>query len=207
LTRHLHEYVLASVLTHTRTLTGLRVVPRAVWFLHARPRRVDALHRFFGTEEVDFGRAENGLLFDRAWMEARLTTADPRLLATAEQLADSALRARAPAEDFTTTVAARIEEALGSGAGVEDIAARLHMSKRTLQRRLEEGGLSFQELVDRVRAEKARALVRDEQLELADVAFRLGFSDVSSFSRSFRRWTGISPGRYRLLRPPRVGEP
>jgi AraC-like DNA-binding protein len=207
LTRHLHEYVLASVLTHTRTLTGLRVVPRAVWFLHARPRHVDALHRFFGTEEVDFGRADNGLLFDAAWMEARLTTADPRLLVTAEQLADSALRARAPTEDFPARVASRIEEALESGASAEDIAARLHMSKRTLQRRLEEGGLSFQELVDRVRAEKARALVHDEHLELADVAFRLGFSDVSSFSRAFRRWTGVSPGRYRLLRRTPADEP
>jgi AraC-like DNA-binding protein len=97
-------------------------------------------------------------------------------------------------------VASRIEEALGSGASAEDIAARLHMSKRTLQRRLEEDGLSYQELLDRVRAEKARALVGDENLELADVAFRLGFSDVSSFSRSFRRWTGVSPGRYRLLK-------
>lgn len=200
LTRHAHEYVLASVLTHARTLTGLPVVPRAVWFLHARPKLVDAVHRFFGTEQLDFGRADNGLLFDAAWMEARLTTADPRLLVTAEQLADSALRERAPTEDFTATVAARIAEAPGSDA--EDIAARLHMSKRTLQRRLEEGGLSFQELVDRVRAEKARALVHDEHLSLAEVAFRLGFSDVSSFSRSFRRWTGVSPGRYRLLKQP-----
>jgi AraC-like DNA-binding protein len=48
--------------------------------------------------------------------------------------------------------------------------------------------------------------VGDEGLELADVAFRLGFSDVSSFSRSFRRWTGVSPGRYRLLKQPRVDE-
>jgi AraC-like DNA-binding protein len=200
LTRHVHEYALASVLTHARLLTGLQVVPRSVWFLHARPKLVDPLHRFFGTEEIDFGRAENGLLLDVAWMEARLTTADPRLLATAEHLADSALRARAPARDFIATVASRIEEALGSGASAEDIAARLHMSKRTLQRRLQEEGLSYQELVDRVRAEQARSLVGDEGLELADVAFRLGFSDVSSFSRSFRRWTGVSPGRYRLLK-------
>ncbi|QRK12758.1 helix-turn-helix transcriptional regulator [Archangium violaceum] len=165
------------------------------------------LHRFFGTEELDFGRAGNGLSFDAGWMEARLTTADPRLLATAERFADSALRARASAGDFPSTVAARIAEALESGAGAEDIAARLHMSKRTLQRRLEEGGLSFQELLDRVRAEKARTLIRDERLELADVAFRLGFSDVSSFSRSFRRWTGVSPGRYRLLKKPPPLEP
>ncbi|WP_158502203.1 AraC family transcriptional regulator [Vitiosangium sp. GDMCC 1.1324] len=207
LTRHAHEYVLASVLTHARTLTGLPVAPRAVWFIHARPRLVEPLHRFFGTKEVDFGRAECGLLFDAAWMGARLTTADPRLLATAEQFADTALRARAPVEDFTATVAVRMEEALESGVDAEVIAARLHMSKRTLQRRLEEAGISFQELVDRVRAEKARTLLRDEQLELADVAFRLGFSDVSSFSRSFRRWTGVSPGRYRLLKQPQPPEP
>ena len=203
LSRHVHEYVLASVLTHARTLTGLPVVPRSVWFLHARPPRVEALRRFFGTEVLDFGRPDNGLLFDSAWLEARLTTADPRLLATAEQLADSALRARAPTQDFPATVAAQVAQALESGRSAEDIATRLHMSKRTLQRRLEETGLTFQELVDRVRSEKARALVGEDSLKLADVAFRLGFSDVSSFSRSFHRWTGVSPGRYRLLKPAR----
>ena len=204
LTRHAHEYVLASALTQARVLTGCAVVPRAVWFIHARPRHLEPLHRFFGTRELDFGRADSGLLLDGAWLSTPLTTADARLLATAEQLADSVLRAKAPAEDFISTVVARIAEALETGADVEAIAARLHMSKRTLQRRLEDEGLSFQELVDRVRAERARELVGDERLKLADVAFRLGFSDVSSFSRSFRRWTGVSPGRYRLLKHPHL---
>ena len=204
LTRHAHEYVLASALTQARVLTGRAVDPQAVWFIHARPRHLQPLHRFFGTPELDFGRADNGLLLDAAWLETPLLTADTRLLATAEQLAESVLRGRAPVEDFTPRVVARITEALETGADAEAIAARLHMSKRTLQRRLEEGGVSFQQLLERVRAEKARELMGNDRLTLADVAFQLGFSDVSSFSRSFRRWTGVSPGRYRVLKHPVV---
>lgn len=204
LTRHAHEYVLASALTQARVLTGLGVVPRSVWFIHARPRHLGPLQHFFGTEELEFGRADSGLVLESAWLDTPLTTADARLLATAEQLADSVLRGRAPVEEFIPTVVARIAEALETGADVEAIAARLHMSKRTLQRRLEQEGLSFQQLVERVRSERARELVGDERLKLAEVAFRLGFSDVSSFSRSFRRWMGVSPGRYRLLKHPLV---
>ena len=201
LTRPAHEYVLASVLTRLRALTGLSGGPRAVWFLHARPRRLEPLERFFGTERLDFGRADSGLLLDAAWLAAPVRTADARLLATIEPLAEALLRARAPAGDFPATVAARIAESLEAGPDVETLAARLHMSKRTLQRRLEESGLGFLELVERVRAERARELLGEPQRSLADVAFHLGFSDVSSFSRSFRRWTGLSPGRYRRLPP------
>ena len=202
LTRHAHEYVLASALTQARALTGRAVAPRAVWFLHARPRRLEPLERFFATEAVDFGRADNGLLLDAAWLDAPLTTADTRLLATAEQLADVALRGRAPVDDLLSRVIARITEALASGADAEAIAVRLHMSKRTLQRRLDEEGTSFQVLVDQVRAQKAREWMGEGRLTLGEVAFRLGFADVTSFSRSFRRWMGVSPGRYRLWKQP-----
>ena len=156
LTRHVHEYVLASALHQTRVLTGHEVRPQAVWFVHARPRHLAPLEHFFGTEELDFGRADNGLLLDAGALALPLSTADARLLATAEQLAEARLATRAPDGDFTSRVAAHIAEALESGADVDAIAERLHLSRRTLQRRLEEEGLSFQGLVDQVRAERAQ---------------------------------------------------
>jgi AraC-like DNA-binding protein len=92
-----------------------------------------------------------------------------------------------------------VREVLPNGPpDAAEIARRMHMSRRTLQRRLSEEGTGFQELVDRVRADLARGYMRDPRIKLADVAYRLGFSDVSTFSRSFKRWTGESPGRYAL---------
>lgn len=75
--------------------------------------------------------------------------------------------------------------------------AALRMSPRTLQRRLEDEGLRLSALIDDVRAQAARRHLEDPRIPLIDVAFRLGFSDLATFSRAFRRWTGMPPGAYR----------
>jgi AraC-like DNA-binding protein len=197
--RHAHEYALASVVTHARRQVSAQFAPAAVWFIHARPKHVGELRRFFGTGQIEFGREENGLSFPASLLDATLSTADPRLLATAEDLAEAALREAPPPSDFVASVDARVREVLPNGPpDAAEIARRMHMSRRTLQRRLSEAGTGFQELVDRVRADLARGYMRDPRIKLADVAYRLGFSDVSTFSRSFKRWTGESPGRYAL---------
>jgi AraC-like DNA-binding protein len=72
------------------------------------------------------------------------------------------------------------------------------MSPRTLQRRLELEGTTFSEVLDRARLEAARGLLADRDLPLAKVSARLGFSDVATFSRAFKRWTGMPPGQWRL---------
>ncbi|MDI1480323.1 helix-turn-helix transcriptional regulator [Polyangium sp. y55x31] len=73
------------------------------------------------------------------------------------------------------------------------------MSPRTLQRRLDAEGVRFSELLDGAREEMARRWVTEPSTTLADVAARLGFSDVATFGRAFKRWTGMPPGTYRKL--------
>jgi AraC-like DNA-binding protein len=72
------------------------------------------------------------------------------------------------------------------------------MSTRTVQRRLEEHGTSYQDLVDDVRAAMARALLRDRARSIIDVAFELGYADLKGFYRAFRRWTGTTPAEFRV---------
>jgi AraC-like DNA-binding protein len=83
------------------------------------------------------------------------------------------------------------------GPDLETIAAALALSPRTLQRRLREGGLSFSQLVDETRQQLVLHYLRDPTLELAEIAFLVGFSEPGSLARAFRRWTGTSPGEYR----------
>jgi AraC-like DNA-binding protein len=91
-----------------------------------------------------------------------------------------------------------ISELLPRGeVSLELAARRMGMSGRTLQRRLDEHGRSFGDVVDEVRAEHAKALLARNELALAEVAFLLGFSDQSAFGRAFKRWTGHTPGRWR----------
>src|SRR5262245_58421573 len=80
---------------------------------------------------------------------------------------------------------------------LEAIAARLRMSPRTLQRRLREEGSSLSAVLDRLRAELALRYLGEPRTSIGEVAFRLGFSDPTTFHRAFRRWTGQTPAEYR----------
>jgi AraC-like DNA-binding protein len=105
-------------------------------------------------------------------------------------------------------------EALGLSAGIEaralqlilqrdgppsfnKVASSLHLSPRTLRRRLAESGVRFSELVEKARGERALLLLRSPEVSLDEIADRLGYSTVSNFARAFRRWTGLTPAAYR----------
>ena len=195
--RSSHEYAMASVLTHLRRGSGQPLQPRRVWFMHARPRDLAPLFRFFGTRELDFGCDDNGLALDAALLALPTVDGDPRLLATVEPMAEAALQAQPPARDFADEVATRIRALLPDGGNVEAVAAALHMSARTLQRRLDDAGSRFTEVLDAVRADEARRALRQGDAPLAEIAWRLGFSDLATFSRAFKRWTGQPPGTFR----------
>jgi AraC-like DNA-binding protein len=83
------------------------------------------------------------------------------------------------------------------GADAKRVARALKLSTRTLQRRLDESGTTFSDLATRVRKDVAIEHIADETLTLDEIAARAGFSDVATFGRAFKRWTGQSPGEYR----------
>jgi AraC-like DNA-binding protein len=101
-------------------------------------------------------------------------------------------------DDIVNRVAAVIVDMLPSG-GVADekVAETLGMSVRSLQRRLKEADTTFRTILDMTRRDLASTYVRDPDIELAEVAFLLGFSDQSAFSRAFKRWTGNPPSQVR----------
>ena len=191
-----NEYALGAALTHLQRAAGA-VATRRVWFMHPRPRDLGPLHRFFGTRELDFGCDDNGFAFDAALLERATPEGDARLFATVEPLAEAALRAQPPAHDFSVEVATKIRAALPDGANVDAVAAALHMSARTLQRRLGEAGAQFSEVLDAVRADEAKRALTTSEVPLAEIAWKLGFADLATFSRAFKRWTGQPPGTFR----------
>jgi AraC-like DNA-binding protein len=82
-------------------------------------------------------------------------------------------------------------------AGMEDVAGRLGLHPRTLRRRLQQEDTSFEILKDEVRHGAARELLMLGALGIADIAFTLDYASVSAFTHAFRRWSGMSPGRWR----------
>ena len=82
-------------------------------------------------------------------------------------------------------------------AGIDGVARRLGLSRRTLQRRLSEQGMSFEDLAQRTLRDRARDLLREPDISITDIAFELGYSDPAHFTRAFRRWTGETPVGWR----------
>lgn len=99
--------------------------------------------------------------------------------------------------EFVTIIRLALLSGQGRFLNAEDMANRLHISKRTLHRRLAVLGMSYQELVDEVRRHIADEYLRDTTLNIDEIAERTGFSDASNFRKAYRRWSGISPNEFR----------
>src|SRR5205823_10929739 len=87
----------------------------------------------------------------------------------------------------------------GQRPAIQDLARELHLSTRTLQRRLTEQGISFQRVLDEARRELAHHYLLHSSRELNETAYLLGYEDANSFFRAFRQWEGTSPGQWRML--------
>jgi AraC-like DNA-binding protein len=196
--RYGNEYALASTLFYARSLSGTAIQPRRVFFAHAAPPELEAIQAHFGTRDVSFDRGENGIAFALSDVERPTLAHDARLLVTAEQLAERALADAPPAHDFVAALAAQIRAALPDGApSASALSRQLRLGTRTLRRRLEAHGTSYQELLERARRDAALEALRDPAVPLPEVARRAGFADLAAFSRAFRRWHGVAPGAYR----------
>jgi AraC-like DNA-binding protein len=146
---------------------------------------------------VRFGQPENRILFDAAAIDLPVVMADPIALRLAQQQCERELDHLG----FDTRLAARVRRLVAGDEGarrsMEQVAACLDMSPRTLRRRLVEQGVSFAELVDHERRNRALDLLRSSRLSIQDIATRLEYRTASSFVRAFHRWTGETPATYR----------
>jgi AraC-like DNA-binding protein len=142
---------------------------------------------------VRFGAERNTLLLSAETVDRPLVGGNPQLAQLHDQVIVQYL-ARLDRNDIVQRTRAAILDGLQSGRlSDEQVAGALHLSVRSLQRRLEEGGTNFRRLVDDTRRDVAQAYIRDRNVSLGEIAFLLGFSDASAFSRAYRRWTGKSP--------------
>jgi AraC-like DNA-binding protein len=150
---------------------------------------------------VRFGAPDDRLCFSNDEWNSPTVSADAALVVLMEEHA-RILAERIPQVEsgFRTEVQKAIASALPEGGSAENIARKLHVSVRTLQRKLVETGTTFREVYDKVRSQLAEEYLINPRVSIAEVAFLLGFSDQSAFNRAFRGWTGETPGRWRRQR-------
>jgi AraC-like DNA-binding protein len=148
-------------------------------------------------QPIRFGAAHNQLTVERKALDTRLVMADPAAQRLAIEQCDRELLALTKDRATKDVVRALISEPGGLALSLVDVARRVHLSERTLKRRLMEQGTSFVELLDGARRERAVSLLQTTELGLADVAEQVGYTELSNFTRAFRRWTGVTPNRFR----------
>jgi AraC-like DNA-binding protein len=149
---------------------------------------------------VEFAQRENSLLIPEAVMTARLDHHCPAALDALQAAADAAL-ARVQQPSLAAEVRARILARLRSRRGdcsVESIAAAMHVSPRTLQRRLESDGASFSGVLEQAQQERCMELL-DSPATLEEIGEAIGLSGSRALSRAFKRWTGRTPSEHRRL--------
>jgi AraC-like DNA-binding protein len=147
--------------------------------------------------KLRFGRPANKLTFDARSLDLPYTMPDPVALKLAREQCQRELDALGRNADITASVRGLIARPEGGFRGLEEVAAALSRSPRTLKRQLVAEGVSFSELRDRELRERAETLLRLPELSLAAVAARLGYSNVTSFERAFVRWTDRTPAECR----------
>ena len=173
----------------------------AVSFSHAAPGDTDEHTRIFAAP-VRFSQPTNELVFSANWLATPLDSADSHLRKVMEDNLQRVSQSLTDGSGLTDLVRERITASLSQGEPTIDAVARqLGMSKRTLQRRLKEQAHSFVELLDSVRRELARTYLHDDQLSPGEVAFSLGYADISAFYHAFKRWYGTTPAVIRKTHP------
>ena len=195
--RQLSEETLAGWVTFGHWISGLDIPPTEVRFQHSAPADSSEYQRIFRCP-VLFDQADNALVFPKRLLATPLGQADAQVRLMLDAYADRLLGEIQQGHSVLDRARLELSRQLPDvGADLQQIAARLALSPRTLQRRLREAGLSFNQLVDETRQQLVLHYLRDPALELAEIAFLVGFSEPGSLARAFRRWTGQSPGEYR----------
>lgn len=190
------ECAFAWILSTGRHGTGTRLSPLRVEFVQSRAH-AKAIERHFGCPVV-FGAHRNAIVFRSSDAAKPFVTRNAELLAMLAPQFEEELKQENKDENFAERVRIAIQQKLtGRRPSIDDVADALHISSRTLQRRLQEEGSSFQRVLDEARHQLARHYLNNSHLELNEAAYLLGYEDGNSFVRAFRSWEGVPPARWR----------
>lgn len=191
---------LAGLTALCRLNAGADFNPDRITMKRPQPAEPGPWYAFFRCP-VEFGSDGDRLIISRAKATRPLSGSDPRIAALHEEIVVRDLAAL-DRDDILTRARVEIIDQLPSGRATEASVARaLHMSTRTLNRRLRERGETFRSLLAGVRRQLAAAYLQDPSLSVTEIGFLLGFADSSSFARAYRQWFGCSPTAGRRLRP------
>jgi AraC-like DNA-binding protein len=198
LDRHQIEFFMVLLLRLARHLTGLRLVPIRMGLAHRRESNCVEFLDFFGVD-IAFNAAVDEVVFAPATKHLPIVSADPHLNRLLIGYSEEAL-ARRPIKrgSFRSIVENAIVPLLPHGkARASEIARRLGVSQRTFARRLSLEGLTFSNVLESLKIDLAERYLNDDGLSISQIAWLLGYQEVSALTHAFKRWTGKTPRQAR----------
>jgi len=194
----LAQFAMATRTAYSRWLMNRPDFRPDAHFHFARPRDTRAYARIFGGR-LFFDQPQSKLVFPASFLSARIVSAaggDSRRRALAD--AQRLLKQLESESELIRRTKLAIRQALAEGrVNLRGVAARMGLRERALQRRLDREGRAYRAILDEVLAAQAREHLGNPDLPLSEIALRLGYSEQSTFQAGFRRWTGVTPGRFR----------
>ncbi len=192
-----NSFVAALVVQRLRLGLSPDWYPKRVELAHRDPGSPEDYRNVFGPN-LRFERATNKISFIDSNLDRPYSAADPRLYKVVTQLGEILLDAQKPILDFGTEVANAIVDLLGSSPPtLKAVANVLGVGERSIQRKLAGAGKSFEDVLSDTRRHVAERLLSETDLSMTDIAFMLGFSELSAFTRAAKRWHGMSPRQFR----------
>jgi len=197
------ELSLGMFLNIFRHCLGQNWSPEEVHFEHPKPMDGREHERAFQAP-VYFGQRANSLLFRKENLDVKIPTADPRLL----QLLRKCLKQVGFQSEEHQTVYDQIKDYLlltlpDGSPSLEQVSDHIGIPTWTIHRRLDDMKMTFKDVVTTTRRDLAFSYLAQQHLQVSEIAFLLGFSELSAFTRAFKRWTGLSPTQYRQQRADR----
>ncbi|MFG6076239.1 AraC family transcriptional regulator [Erwinia sp. OPT-41] len=190
------ELTMGMFMNLIRHVAGRHWAPREVHFEHPRPEQWHEHCKVFDAP-VWFEQPCNAMIIPKKELTRAMPESDPMLLLVMQD-AIRRLNSATPRQSVVDRARSQVRLMLMQGEpALPEVAEKMGMSSWSLQRRLREENLSFTALVDKVRCELATSYLQQRQLPVSEMALLLGYSEVSAFSRAFRRWFGVSPRQWR----------
>lgn len=196
--RHTMDGNLVFTLREFHTLTRQKHYPIRIHFSYPKPGRFSEYERIFNCP-IRFGQPLTAIYFDKKQVQEKVVTSDYRLLQLLIQYAQEKLATMEGQLGFSTIVKQSIINLVKPQfPTIEQVAANLNLSVRTLQRRLKEENLTYKIVLEELKKQFALDYLKNINLSIKEVSYLLDYAEPSSFIRSFKRWTGETPKAYQL---------
>ncbi len=196
-TVQLTELLLIMIVDILNKGTGQRMPVTEVWFSHSGNKKVAPLEDFFGAR-VNYDQIGSQVFFDNSFLKKSFITSNDLLFDILKNSLENYLNTYEKDSSFLGMVCREIiRQTTDVTPNIRKVSLSMGMSERTLRRRLADKGIRFQEAKNMAREKRAQYHLAHSNMSLTEIAFELGFSELSGFSRAFRHWVGETPQAYR----------